>query len=666
MFLKKYLFFTCLIFSLIISSYPASHGMVGNPDDMEGSENTQKRQAESPSKEKSKSDGSDEGKYQEVYLGTAPSKSALGEGRQVYFNKNEKHVLRKRLNNALMRVKEARENTHLLAPDDPPFETALLVFRLPPANEEHSRWDDSILFLTDLDRRFFNQPQSKKTWALKIVLGGAGAMAPAGIAPLVFYLGENLLSFIPASGLASNIIFAGINIVAAPPCGRLLWERGEIIGNALFDKNGIPPAKDDQIAHIYKGLSPKKGYIFATFNGTFRALPMGFLFWIAESYFPEYRAIFLGPLALVYFDMAYRSSQDYFERLNFTLKNEENYMVSTKKRILRDQLKKVRKLINGQKSDALVITLYNLIQGQLKKLEDSSGVDASENGSAEVNQPRMEPREAHLDEHISAISVFFLKHLTSKPFEEIEHAMQEHADELERSPASSKELAEVVRAAGLMRTQQMANTLKTIDEAKPSTKARSFFENFSIYSQGAGGPGRFTITAWALSQFLEICGLSEAVSWWSGLGGAAVPVILRTISEWYHQEEAALSARGVLSRRNDYWGARWATNIASVGAALFINCAPWGIVDMALGEATPAYVKFMICIAMSPSEFSDLFYTFREKWGNIIRGIATTFSKTTSQKRAYLNQKIDELDRLILRLDSKSTLDFYSLLQDAL
>lgn len=630
-----------------MTNFQTSHGMMMDPEEQEQVQrspvnpagSSQMSQRHSPSNGRIASAEKHESVSPSFKGEAREAKSPLG-GSAIFFIKDEKHASRKQINSSFRKVKDIKENSNLIPKDDPPFETALIVYQIPQLQGQNHTWDDHRIFLQELDKKFFLQPQSKMTWCLKILGGGIGSLAPPGMAPLVFYLGENLLTFIPVSGTASNAIYGIIVGSTALPCGRLLWERGAIIGNTLFDHNGLTPGENDQKPHIYK-LTSAKGRVFAFANATLRALPIGLLFWVAEQYFPEYRASFLGPLALVYFEMAYRTSMEYLERLNYTLQNKEDFKVYSVKMILRDHLKKMHKLVNAKNSDKLVTTLYDLIHKELDKLQ---------------NDPKVEDGNI---EHISAMSTLLIKHLKVNTFDQIKNELALKAE------GSSRELSEVIQEVKVMPVQEMANTLKDIDNVHAPTKARSFLENLAIYVQGAGGPGRYAVTAWAVNQFLSYCGLGDVVSYWSGIGTAALPVVLRTMSEWYQQEEALLSVRGFVSQRNDYWGARWFTNLLSAAGGAFYTCAPWGIINTFFGDA-PVPIQVLLCVAMTPSEFSSLFHTFREKYGNMIRGIAATFAKTPSQKRAWLNDKIDELDRFILKLDHTSTQQLYHLTQEAL
>ena len=327
------------------------------------------------------------------------------------------------------------KNAHLHR-EDISFETALVVYDLSkitrPVSDDKGKgviaapaaWTDTAYFLAELDKNFFNHPMSKKRIAL-ITLGAIeGGLAPWGISPLVMYLGENLLTFIPVGGFASEGLVYTVIAFSTLPCMQQIGEFMNDIGKNFFDKNGFTPSTGDKGPHIQKtDFEIETGYqrccryiniptntlsmIFSCTSALFRALPMGLLWWEAETPFPEFRNAFLGPLVVFYVVKTYKESMNFCNVFAHQRATEPLPMVKEKKQILRERIKTLERCASAEASDALVEKLYSLIQEELEK----------KNLLVDEDPKR----------HISAFSALMIKLTQASAFQNIQDELAEHA-----------------------------------------------------------------------------------------------------------------------------------------------------------------------------------------------------------------------------------------------
>ncbi|MBX9621968.1 MAG: hypothetical protein K2X28_08130 [Alphaproteobacteria bacterium] len=576
---------------------------------------------------------------------------------------------RRQINRLLENLRANPKNVALVR-EDIVYETALVIYdpskaenpslddEEDPSSMQLTPWTDTAYFLSELDEKFFNHLISKKRIAL-IVLGLIeGGLAPWGISPLVMYLGENVLNFIPVGGVASDVLVYGIISITTLPCMMQIGELMNDIGNAIFDKNGFDTGKEgDKGPHIQKTdvveietsnqrcchyiRIPTKllSRIFSGVSALFRALPMGLLWWDAETPFPEYRNTFLGPLLIFYLVKTYNESMDFYEVFSHQQATEPLPMVKEKKQILRERLKTLERCVNAEASDKLVEKLYTLIQEELRKK------NLAEDGDSK--------------EHISAFSALLVKLSHAPVFEGIQEGLNEHL-------VQHASLQPIVEEIGNLQVSGMAKLITDIDKKKGKTGARNLFENLSTFDHGAATPGRFFITSWAITTVLMFMGVDPALALFLSFGAAAFDVVSRATGEWYVQKETFLGLRDICSRKMAFWPARWTTNTLSFVSAAFFSIPGPAIIFKVMSDC-PLYVRSVVALATLPSELSSFYKFFHDRYDRLISTVTTTvYVRTTSQKREWLNNLIGQAKKFIHKADQSTIEQIYNLTQEGL
>lgn len=590
-------------------------------------------------------------------------------------NINPNQPERKSITRLLDSLKDNPGNGHLRR-EGISYVTALVVYDLskitrPACLDDEEKdvtapppaWTDTAYFLEQLDKKFFNHPVSKIRIVL-IALGAIeGGLAPWGISPLVMYLGENVLSFIPVGGLASEGLVYTVIGIATIPCMQQIGELMNDIGKTIFDKTGFTPSKNDKGPHIQNtDFEIETGYkrcckyinirttplsmILSLTTAFFRALPMGLLWWEAETPFSgeaetpfaEYRNAFIGPLVVFYAAKAFKESMQACETFAHQRATEPLHMLKEKKRILRERIKTLERCLNAKDSDRLVIKVYALIQEELRK--------------------KNLPMEGDSKEHISAFSALLIKLAQSSTFQRIQDELAAHLN-------SDESLRPVVEEIGSLQVPGMEKLITDIDHEKGVTGARALLENLSTFVHGAATPGRFFSTSWAVTKVLMYMGVVEDSALYVSLGAAAIDVVLRAMTEWYVQKDTFLSLRDVGSTKMPFWPAWWVTNTLSLVNSTFFSIPSIAILFNVMSDC-PVYVRAVVAMATLPSEFASFYRFFHGQYGRFINNIAMLRVKTTSQKRAWLNVHTESAEKFIRDADQDTTEGVYHLTQGGL
>lgn len=633
------------------------------------------------------------------------------------------------------------ENPIISAPDDPirkginqrveklltPFEGKAVIQRPPMMSgvvtynpfhiqsESDTSWTHPPTFLNTFDDKLLRRPISNKTRFLQLVFTGFGAAAPFGMAPLTMYLSESIFTEIPVAGSAAYAIIFTVIGSSILPCAWQMWERGGIIGNTLFDHNGLVRSKNDKKPHTEKlhttvdtGLAcccsadiypnfvrklfPKfllipiplqtLSRIVAIANASLRTLPYALLFWDAESYFPVYRDFFLGPLAAMIFEKTYQETLESLEYLFHRYLENAIPMLGQKKLILTSRLKDMRILVNARKSDQLVIFLYKELMLALSSVSDAK-------------------------QRTSAISLFFLRRVPNPTMEEIKRQLSEAKEQLDGSyiiapenslvdieslePSSLTDvrmtsIGEAVQNASSVPLLETFNLVEDIGQLPGITAMRRILEYCSVRIPGMADMGRLFVTLWAIPKICDYMGLSIPPFTYGSLEidpiftGAAViglsDIVIRAAGEWFIQNETFLGLRSLGSRSNDFWPVRWLTKVVSFIPSTFFSL-PGPAIIFTLLTDTPTYLKVIISAALFPSDMISFYRFFNKKYGNIITSLASkqrlslhnlklNLVRTTAQKRAFLNDSIDRLLHEIGRLDQDTAEQLYNYTQGGL
>lgn len=584
-------------------------------------------------------------------------------------NINPNNLERRQINRLIELLRTNPQNV-ALCHEEITYETALVVYNRsradnpPVADEEDpslmqlTPWTDTAYFLDKLDKKFFNHPISKKRIALILLGAIEGGLAPWGISPLVMYLGENVLNFIPVGGVASGVLVYGIISITTLPCMMQIGEFMNDIGITIFDKNGFDTGKEgDKGPHIQKTdvveieTSNQRcchyiripttllSRIFSGISALFRALPMGLLFWDAETPFLEYRNTFLGPLLVFYLVKTYEESMEFSNVFSHQQATEPLPMVKEKKQILRERLKTLERCVNAEGSDTLVEKLYTLIQEEMSK--------------------KNLPEDGDSKEHLSAFSALFVKLSQASTFQFIQEGLEEHVH-------THESLRPIVDEIGSLQVPGMAKLITDIDKKRGKTGARNLFENLSTFVHGAATPGRFFITSWAVTTVLMYMGVDPALALYLSFGAAVFDVVSRATGEWYVQKETFLGLRDVCSRKMAFWPARWTTNTLSLVSAAFFSIPGPAIIFKVMSDC-PLYVRSAVALATLPSELSSFYKFFHDRFDGLISTVTTTvYVRTTSQKREWLNSHFKQAKEFIHRADQGTIEQIYNLTQGGL
>lgn len=580
---------------------------------------------------------------------------------------------RTRLNRLLDAILRPPSSPPTLGEDHPELESAIIIYN-PNYDNERERWSNAGIFLSEFDNRAFERPVSKKTRVIQLGAGLIGVCASWGWGPLVMYLSQSVLSQHLPLYVANTIIFSAIGTSTIAYLMQML-ERGEVIGDALFDRNGFARGTSEKGPHITKLKTEidtrttccrKPLYIpvpiqfmcrgIALGHAVIQTAPLALLFWYAEGYFPIYRGVFIGPLSTMIFEKSYREALESLEFLGHQHFTNHYRMLREKKDILTSRLKDMRTLIHASRSDSLVDYLYTEFQ---KALKEAKAVNAQE--------------------RVSAASLFFLKRVDNPNLvtlkalvEEGNRNLQLQESEGTRSAVELDTFQEAVQGLADIPFVQTSYLIQDITQLPGITSMRRFLEYLSVRIPGAAEVGRFLIPLWTVSKIFEtfgvtgvninIYGLEVDPIFCTGIGVSLVEMLVRAASEWYLQNETFLGLRNIGSRSVPFWPLRWMTNVLSLFPAIYSAVPGPAIIFMLLPDA-PVYLKVLLSASLFPSDMTSFYRFFKERYGNFITGLTTTQVRTTAQRRAVLDQEIARLMREIHRFDKDTTELLYNLTQ---
>lgn len=229
-------------------------------------------------------------------------------------------------------------------------------------------WDAPSLFFKELDRGFFIRPICKKTRFMQMVLGGIGLSVPFAWSPLVLYLSQKYLTFIPVGGKNALSLFVSIYCMSGPPCIAQGWNFGREIGDVIFDANGFTAklTDEDKKPHMQPRQFPILSRGFSAFGAFQRTLPYPLLYWRAESSHQFGAAFFIYQFSGSIFKRAYDDSMNFWDRLS---QNRRDPLIAFEIKSLIKSLTANKELINKGDSDDLVKLLYMSMIKEIKFIE---------------------------------------------------------------------------------------------------------------------------------------------------------------------------------------------------------------------------------------------------------------------------------------------------------
>ncbi len=554
------------------------------------------------------------------------------------------------------------------------MESGVVVYRYnpPPPNQRGVVWDDQPLFLKSLDTIAFKRPVSWKTRVIQALFLVPGSMASWGWGPL----GSDLVLIrdVPIPFWArTTLVFVFIASTEIPIVQQMV-QRAGIIGNSLFDRHNFLPTKSDKRPHRTKlkvTLDPrirlcKKNIMLplsvqllcrtvAGINAVTQTIPFSLLFWMAEEEFPAYGATFIGPLSLMLLEKNYEESLASLQFLAYQNFTNQYRMLRVKKDILRKRLEQMYTLLNSKNSASLVNTLYDEFERALAQ--------------SETQGP---------NEHVSAVSLLFLKQQGSSTFEEIDRLLAEASTTVENRESSSQAdeemalLSEAVQTAHTVPIAALHQLIEDLSQMPGITSARSLLEYLPNWFSGVAQVSRFLLPLWYLPKILDylnvpqptypVCGVDFDPVFWSAVGISMTQMVVRAASEYYYQKITFLGARSFGSRSMAFWPVAWVTNLISAYPALYSALAGPRIIFDYLKDSSPV-VRVLLSAALFPSEMASFFRFYKTKYGDATTNLITQYICSTEQKRAFLNQKIEWLAREIEMFDNETTDSLYNLTQ---
>ncbi|MBS0272135.1 MAG: hypothetical protein JSR85_05755 [Proteobacteria bacterium] len=571
-------------------------------------------------------------------------------------NDDPNHPTRVAINRLLERI--LGENTHLISDSRPQVQSAIVIYT--PRDERAVSlgpipWDDSALFLREFDERMFLNPRSKKTIVMQILGALEGPAGAIALTPFVMGISANLITFIPPGGNADlGIAITGM-LLAAPAVMRQMYDRLGKIGHYFWDEErGLTPSRADKKPHTLKFEKEccgscsfsvlKLGTVFSLFNATLRSLPVGLLFWEILRFSPVPRDWLIGPLVLLYFEKTYEESQRVVHSAAKQSWTREVHMMHEKKEILKQRLKEMKWRINSKGSDELVNWLFDEIEREKDKLREDKASPSGRNR-----------------EHVSILSLFLTQRIAADIYEDAVRQVTGR-----RGHVQDTELLEAAQTLAASSPEKMIRLIGDLDQRADKTRARAFLENSALFSQGVATPGRFLVVLWAIQNILIYSGVDADTAFYAATGVGVIDVLCRAITEWDMQKETFLSFRRFGSRSMDFWPVRWIGTGISFVVSLVFTLPPFAIIYKLLGDSVPSYIKILFSVATAPSEFSSFFDFFSRKYKNVITGMATLHITTIKQKRAFLNQKFEELSEAIDGFDQTTTEGAYHLMERGL
>ncbi|MBY0500893.1 MAG: hypothetical protein K2P93_02695 [Alphaproteobacteria bacterium] len=571
--------------------------------------------------------------------------------------------------------------------DEGIHDTALIIYDLskqPSLNSNSpSPWTKTSEFLTEFDKRFFDTKISSVRKASRFVTMPLsvifGSLAPAGIVATTWYLwGSNVYDKLIVGPLPDLITLVA-TVSLLPPCIVQVLESTESAADLVFGNNGLIPTKHDSKPHIQKlGIevstcckslripTPLVYAAVSTFDAALVALPYLVFFHTAE-FEPNvdgetFFYIRFIPFTFFYLQKTFQENYDFFIRHEHKNKTKVIRMVRQKKDILQRRLKTMGWHINSKGSDKLVEKLYELIQTELKQSNKDDG-----------------------NEHISALSLLFLKLTRSNSFQELQNEFSQQARknpslefahfeqaemDVQSINAPLQELANLkqfAREFEAVPAQSMANLIGDIDKLPSETNMSRFLKQAATWTKGLSTIGELIVTTYALQQFALFLGLDPTDADAIAYTGAIAHGLFSAFTQSDIQETTFLRARHLGSTYADFWPFRWCTSALSTATALFLSVPYPCIINEALGESTPPYVRAFLALSTVPNQFTSFYNFCHQKYAKLITKIVTTVPiKTTKQKRAWINNHLERMHELIETLDQDTTQDWYNICQEGI
>ena len=194
-----------------------------------------------------------------------------------------------------------------------------------------------------------------------------------------------------------------------------------------------------------------------------------------------------------------------------------------------------------------------------------------------------------------------------------------------------------------------------------------FLKQAATWTKGLSTIGELIVTTYALEQFALYLGLDPTNAEVIAYTGAVAHGLFSAFTQSDIQETTFLGARHFGSKYADFWPFRWGANVLSAATAAFLSVPYPCIINQALGESTPLYVRAFLALSTVPNQFTSFYNFCHQKYAKLITKIVTEIPiKTTKQKRAWLNLQLERMHELIEKLDQETTEQWYNLCQEGL
>jgi hypothetical protein len=583
-------------------------------------------------------------------------------------NVNPEHPIRRRLNLQLHQLALKPKLLKKLG-EEGLQNTAIIIYdpsKRPSSHENRPpSWTNTAQFLENFDKCFFEK-DSKSRKISRAITGPFGVviglLEPGGIVATTWYLwGETLYDELVEGKLATGITI-GTLLILAPPCIVQTVELTENLANFVFGNKELTPSKDDAKPHIQKlgatidlleklccgksfRLSTVPIYTIASaLDAAIVTLVYSNFFYTAE-FQPNVNGelffyIRVLPFALFYFSNTFDVNYKFFTDHEHQKKSNIIRMVAQKKEILRRRLETMKWYINSPGSDALVHQLYTLIQGELEKTNKNDG-----------------------KEHISALSLLFLKLSRTEMFKELQQELSEQVIN-----STEEEIKNIVSEMEAIPIQGMSNLITDIDRLPSETTMARFLKQAATFSQGLSTVGELIATSYGIQQLALSLGLDPTSAEYLSYTAAIAHCGLNAFTQSDIQKTTFLRTQKTFSTCADFWPVRWGVNCLSAATALFLSVPYPCIINEALGDGTPPYVRAFLSLSTFPKQFS-FFYNFcHTMYGELVTRIATTVIpiKTVKQERAWINEQLEKMCEWTGKLDQNTTEQLYNLSQEGI
>ncbi|MBX9620963.1 MAG: hypothetical protein K2X28_02880 [Alphaproteobacteria bacterium] len=582
-------------------------------------------------------------------------------------NVNPEHPIRKKLN---LQIHQLALKPKLLKKlgEEGLQNTAVIIYnpsKKPPQHKNRPlSWTNTEQFLEEFDKCFFRKDSKFRNMSRAITVPFGviiGLLEPGGIVATTWYLwGETLYDKLVEGELATGITI-GTLLILTPPCIVQSVEFTENLANFVFGNKELTPSKDDVKPHIQKlgttvdlleKLCCCKSFRLSTFpiysivsalDAAIVTLVYSNFFYTAEfqpnvngELFFYIRAL---PFALFYFSNTFDVNYKFFTDHEHQKKSNMIRMVAEKKNILRRRLETMKWHINSSKSGGLVHELYTLMQGELEKTNKNDG-----------------------EEHISALSLLFLKLSRTEMFKELQQELSAQA-----MNSTEEEIKNIVSEMETMPIQGMSNLITDIDRLPSETTMASFLKQAATFAQGLSTVGELIATSYGINQLALSLGLDPASAEYLSYVAAIAHCGLSAFTQSDIQKTTFLRTQKAFSTCADFWPVRWGVNCLSAATALFLSVPYPCIINEALGDGTPPYIRAFLALSTVPKQFSSFYNFCHTEYGELVTKIATSIPiKTVKQERAWLNELIDKMNEWIGKLDQNTTEQLYNLSQEGL